>query len=43
MRLRIQIGRTTIWPRLAWINQWDYEQSMMAPRLYGWGVFVERD
>lgn len=43
MRLRVQIGRTRVWPSLKALPwRWDWEQSLMAPGLIGVGVWLER-
>lgn len=41
MRLCVQVGRTRVWPslrRVPW--HWDWEQSLMAPLLFGVGVSI---
>lgn len=40
--LKVQIGRTTITPRWAHPASW-WEQSLMAPRLYGLGIWITYD
>jgi hypothetical protein len=40
--LKVQIGRTTITPRRCHPARW-WEQSLMAPRLYGFGIWITYD
>lgn len=41
--LRIQIGRTTITPHRWLPVNWEIQTSLMAPNLYGLGVWITRD
>ncbi len=41
--LRLQIGRTYIEPRLCRPSRWTFYTSLMAPRLFGFGIWITRD
>lgn len=41
--VRIQIGRTSIFPHRWLPSSWEIESSLMNPKLYGFGVWITRD